>query len=312
MLNLNYRLKHPVVRRVAPRGAPAWQTGPVFCASAVTVSADPVVELFVAQTPGPAGNALLVIHGGPDWDHTYLREPLSRLAGRHRLILPDLRGCGRSTRGLADSQYTPAAAAGDLAVMLDELGIGHADVLGFSYGGLIAQRLALAEPGRVRRLVIASSSVLPVPPDAFDGWDERTRRRAAAAAAWSDPALSGPELTRAAAIASAPADVWRPQALPGYLDRLADVHFTAEWLRPFRAGTLPDARPRNATQRLAALGRPTLLLNGRQDMTFPAGLAEDAAELIPSAHAAVIEEAGHMAHVDQPGAWLDALTDFLS
>jgi pimeloyl-ACP methyl ester carboxylesterase len=47
-------------------------------------------------------------------------------------------------------------------------------------------------------------------------------------------------------------------------------------------------------------------------MTFPARLAEDTAGLIPSARATVIEEAGHMTHVDQPRAWLDALTDFLS
>jgi pimeloyl-ACP methyl ester carboxylesterase len=283
----------------------------VFSESTVPVSSRPAVELFVAQTPGPAGNPLLVIHGGPDWDHTYLREPLSRLAGHHRVILPDMRGCGRSTRGLPDGQYSPAAAAGDLAALLDALRIGQADVLGFSYGGLIAQRLALAAPGRIRRLVIASSSILPVPPDAFGGWHERIRRRAAAAVAWSDPSLSGPELTRAAAIASAHADIWRPQALPGYLDRLAGVHFTAEWLRPFRAGFLPSARPPDAARRLAALGLPILLLHGRQDMTFPARLAEDAAGLIPSARATVIEEAGHMTHVDQPSAWLDALTDFL-
>jgi pimeloyl-ACP methyl ester carboxylesterase len=275
------------------------------------VSAHPAVELFVAQTPGPAGNPLLVIHGGPDWDHTYLREPLSQLAGRRRVILPDLRGCGRSTRGLPDGQYTPAAAVGDLAALLDTLSTGPADVLGFSYGGLIAQRLALAGPGRIRRLVIASSSILPMPPGAFDGWHERIRRRAAAAAIWSDPSLSGPELTRAAAIASADADIWRPQALPGYLDRLAGVHFTAEWLPPYQTGTLPSARPPDA-RRLAALGLPILLLHGRQDMTFPARLAEDTAGLIPSARATVIEEAGHMTHVDQPQAWLDALTDFLS
>ena len=47
-------------------------------------------------------------------------------------------------------------------------------------------------------------------------------------------------------------------------------------------------------------------------MTFPARPAEDAAGLIPSARAAVIEAAGHMTHVDQPRAWLDALPDFLS
>lgn len=296
----------------ATRHAPDRQTGPVFSEGAVPVSAHPAVELFVAQIQGPPANPLLVIHGGPDWDHTYLREPLGQLAGHRRVILPDLRGCGHSTRGLHDAQYTSAAAAGDLAALLETLHTGQADVLGFSYGGLIAQQLALAAPGRIRRLIIASSSILPVPPDAFDDWHERTRRRAAAAAVWSDPSLSGPELTRAAAIAPAHADIWRPQALPGYLDRLAGIHFTAEWQRPFRAGTLPSARPSDAARRLTALGLPILLLHGRQDMTYPARLAEDAAELIPSARATVIEEAGHMTHVDQPRAWLDALTDFLS
>jgi len=171
----------PPVRPVPPgTGRPARagrHTRLVFSESTVPVSADPAVELFVAQSPGPARNPLLVIHGGPDWDHTYLREPLSQLAGRRRVILPDLRGCGRSTRGLPDGQYTPAAAVGDLAALLDALRIGPADVLGFSYGGLIAQRLALAAPGRIRRLVIAASSILAVPPDAFDGWCERTHRR---------------------------------------------------------------------------------------------------------------------------------------
>ncbi|WP_433244888.1 alpha/beta fold hydrolase [Streptosporangium sp. CA-135522] len=276
------------------------------------MSARPVVELFVAQSQGPADRTLLVIHGGPDWDHTYLREPLAELAGRHRVVLPDLRGCGRSTRGLADDQYTPAAATDDLVALLDALGASQADVLGFSYGGLIAQRLVLAAPKRVRRLIIASSSVLPAPPDAFDGWREREERLALEAAVWSDPELSGPELTRAAAIAGAGANVWRPEVLPAYLDRLADVRFSAEWVRSLRAGTLPSARHPDAVQRLTALGTPLLLLHGRQDMTFPVSLAEETAKLMPTARAVVIEEAGHMAHVDQPRTWLDAVADFLT
>lgn len=254
---------------------------------------------------------MLVIHGGPDWDHSYLREPLDQLSGRHRLIMPDLRGCGRSTRGLADDQYTPAAAAGDLVALLDALGLGQVDVLGFSYGGLIAQRLALAAPERVRRLIIASSGILPVPPDAFDGWPERAERRAAEAAVWADPTLSGPELTRAAAVASARANVWRPEALADYLDRVTRIHFTAEWLRPLRAGILPAARPEDSARRLAAAGHPLLLLHGRQDMIFPAALVQDAATLIPSAKAVVLEEAGHMAHIDQPREWLNAVDRFL-
>ena len=277
----------------------------------ITVSADPDVSLFVAQAGGPAGRAVLVIHGGPDWDHSYLREPLDRLAGPRRLVLPDLRGCGRSTRGLGDDQYTPGTAAGDLAVLLDVLGVARADVLGFSYGGLLAQRLALTAPHRVRSLIIASSSILPVPPDAFGGWAERDRRIAAEAAAWSDPALSGPERTHAAAIAGAPANVWRPDALPGYLARLQRIRFSAEWARPWRAGTLPSAYCDDAAGRLASLGISILLLHGRQDMTFPAALAQQAAALIPAARAVILEDAGHMAHIDQPGPWVEAVSEFL-
>ncbi|MFC7644401.1 alpha/beta fold hydrolase [Streptosporangium lutulentum] len=228
------------------------------------------------------------------------------------MVLPDLRGCGRSTRGLDADRYTPALATTDLVALLGSLGAPHVDVLGFSYGGLIAQRLVLAAPERVRRLIVASSSVLPVPPDAFDGWREREERRAPEAAVWSDPSLSGPDLTRAAAIAGAGANVWRPEALPAYLDRLAGAHFSGEWMRAWKAGNLPTARHRDAARRLAALGIPILLLHGQQDMIFPVALADETARLIPSARAVVIEEAGHMAHVDQPGPWLDAVAGFLS
>ncbi len=84
------------------------------------------VTLFTSVSPEPADRTLLVVHGGPDWDHTYLREPLSRLAGDCPLVLPDLRGCGRSTTGLDDRQYTPDLVVGDLLALLDHLGVARA------------------------------------------------------------------------------------------------------------------------------------------------------------------------------------------
>jgi pimeloyl-ACP methyl ester carboxylesterase len=63
--------------------------------------------------------------------------------------------------------------------------------------------------------------------------------------------------------------------------------------------------------RLTDLGKPILLLHGRHDMTFPASLVEPTTALTPSARGVVIEEAGHMAHVDQPERWLAAIRAFL-
>jgi len=277
----------------------------------VAVCDDPPVRLFVACSNGPIDRTLLVIHGGPDWDHSYLREPLVRLAEERHLVFADLRGCGRSSTGLPDSAYSPHAAVADLLALLDALGVAQADVLGFSYGGLLAQRLALAAPERIRALIIASSSVMPVPDDAYDDWPEAARLQAAGEALWADDPDPSPQLTRADALAGIPANVWRPEARAEYRSRLEGVRFTAEWARPYLAGTLPPARPEHAADRLAALNLPILLLHGRQDMTFPAALAEQAASAIPHARAVVIDQAGHMAHIDQPGQWLAAVTAFL-
>lgn len=68
----------------------------------------------------------------------------------------------------------------------------------------------------------------------------------------------------------------------------------------------------HAARRLAGLGTPILLLHGRQDMTFPAALTQQAAALIPAARAVILSGAGHMTHVDQPEQWISALSAFLA
>ncbi len=274
------------------------------------VGEDPPVELHVRERPGADRHALLVVHGGPDWDASYLVEPLIRLPDRHRVLWPDLRGCGRSGRGLGDEHYTWAAAVDDLAALVDALELEAVDVLGFSTGGRLALRLALQVPDRVRRLIVASSSVEPVPADAFAGWAERDRRRAAVPEV--DAGLDGPERTRAWAAAAAGADVWRADALPGYLRRLDRVTFSGDWSRPWLAGRLGSSYPDDARRRLAATGIPVLLLHGRQDMTFPAELADVTAAAMPTARARVLDDAGHMAHIDQPDRWLAAVEAFLA
>jgi pimeloyl-ACP methyl ester carboxylesterase len=278
----------------------------------VAVCADPPVELLVTQTTGPADRALLVIHGGPDWDHSYLREPLDQLAATHRVIWPDLRGCGRSSIGLPDHEYNADAVAADLIALLDALDLPHVDLLGFSTGGMFAQRLTLAAPHRIRRLIIASSSIPPVPEDAYDHWPEVAAMHAAGSALWAGNPELTPELTRAHAVAEIPASVWRRESREQCHRRIDAVRFTAEWARPWVAGTLPPIRPDNSLERLAALNIPILLLHGRQDTTFPAHLAEHTAEHIDSARAVILDQAGHLAHIDQPAAWLSAIAEFLS
>jgi pimeloyl-ACP methyl ester carboxylesterase len=99
-----------------------------------------------------AGSPLLLVHGLMATGEMFgpIVEPLAR---RYRVIVPDLRGHGRS-RGLPPP-YTAAQLASDLSRLLDHLGIGSTAVLGYSQGGAVAQQLALSDPRRCSRLVLA-------------------------------------------------------------------------------------------------------------------------------------------------------------
>jgi len=99
-----------------------------------------------------SGSPLLLVHGLMVTGEMF--EPvIEYFATRHRVIVPDLRGHGRS-RGLAPP-YTAAQLASDLSRLLDHLGIDSTAVLGYSHGGAIAQQLALDYPTRCNRLVLA-------------------------------------------------------------------------------------------------------------------------------------------------------------
>ncbi len=100
-----------------------------------------------------SGPPLLLLHGLMMTSEMFEQPVLEHFASRHRVIVPDLRGHGRS-RGLPPP-YTAAQLASDLARLLDNLGIASAVVLGYSHGGAIAQQLVLDYPGRCDRLVLA-------------------------------------------------------------------------------------------------------------------------------------------------------------
>src|SRR5436190_5731108 len=78
---------------------------------------------------------------------------LPSFASRHRVIVPDLRGHGRS-RDLP-APYAVTTLAADVARLLDHLGVASAAVLGYSQGGAVAQQFAVDHPERCERLVLA-------------------------------------------------------------------------------------------------------------------------------------------------------------
>src|ERR671939_828149 len=105
--------------------------------------------LFVEQSG--AGPPLLLIHGLMVSGAMY-QPVLPALAAHYRVIVPDLRGHGRS--GALPGPYSVEQLARDLAQLLDDLRVDSAHILGYSQGGAVAQQFAHDYPARVRGLVL--------------------------------------------------------------------------------------------------------------------------------------------------------------
>ncbi|HEY0190009.1 MAG TPA: alpha/beta hydrolase [Kofleriaceae bacterium] len=122
-------------------------------------SAGGSLELYVRT--GGHGPPLLLLHGYPQC-HAIWHAVAPRLAARFTLVMPDLRGYGRSARpdgGPDHAAYSKRTMAADAIALMDALGHrGAFDVAGHDRGGRVAHRLALDHAARVRRLCVLDIS----------------------------------------------------------------------------------------------------------------------------------------------------------
>jgi len=113
---------------------------------------DEAVEL--AYEERGKGKAVVLIHGFP-FDHTIWEDVVSRLEGQARLILPDLRGFGKSP--VPEGVYSMRLMAEDIALLLEKLDIQKAVIVGHSMGGYIGLAFAQAYPDHTTGLALVTS-----------------------------------------------------------------------------------------------------------------------------------------------------------
>lgn len=255
------------------------------------------IEMYYEQGGDEAGPALLVIGGsGGDLRHepSFLRGPL---ADDFALLSFDQRGLGRTSK--PDQRTTMARYAADAVALLDAVGWKHCHVLGVSFGGMVAQEVALRASERVDRLVLCCTSSggrggasyplheLETLPDderlatsihlSDERWDE----------AWR---AANPEIV----------DLFRTRGTVGDADDAS------------RAGAHRQLEARAAHDtfdRLTDITMPVLVCAGRYDRIAPLSNAEAMTAQLPDAQLRVFE-GGHLFLVQDPQAW-PAIAAFL-
>lgn len=103
-----------------------------------------------------SGRPMILLHGGLGSGEMF-GPILPALTARHQVILPDLQGHGRTAD--VDRPLDVQLMADDVAELIDQLGVGPADVVGYSMGGGAAFFTAVRHPERVRRLVMCSTNI---------------------------------------------------------------------------------------------------------------------------------------------------------
>ena len=142
-------------------GAPAQAAAPVPLASFTNrhvVMADGAT-IFVRS--GGSGPAVVLIHGFGDTGDMWW-PMAAQLARTHTVIIPDLRGMGRSSRAAAG--YDKKSQATDIRTVVTSLGQDHTDVVGHDIGTMVAYASAARYPDKVDRLVVMAAPVPGIPP----------------------------------------------------------------------------------------------------------------------------------------------------
>ena len=247
---------------------------------------------------------LIVLHGGPGFDHASLRPYFDRFADTHQVIYLDHRGNGRSDGDPAG--WTLAQWGDDIAGFCQALGIEKPAVLGQSFGGMVAMSYAARHPEGPSRLILSSTAGRMELPETYAVMERLggAEARAIAEAFWTEPS---------AALADDYIKVCMPLYNPGPprdgSDRKRAILRT-EVMFHFIA---VEQREMDLLTGLAAVRCPTLVLAGGLDPITPPSCAEAIRHALPEGvgELVVFEDAGHGAYRDHPERAEAVLRQFL-
>lgn len=253
-------------------------------------------EQFALNRSGAQRPVLVGLHGGPGVDGTSLRYWLAPLADVAQVVVPDLRGHGRSDRGEPED-WDLRTWASDTRQLCSVLGIDRPVLLGISFGGFVAQTYAAMYPGDIAGLVLISTaprypSATAVLSRARDVGGEQAAAALRRLMDGADTDISEEDKRRVDLLYQRRSDS-RAESLKGQTIRTPEVACT--WV--------PQAqKSMDLRSSLQAVRVPTQVIAGELDPFNPPDLADEIVRAIPGdkANLTVVPGAAHRVFNDNP------------
>jgi proline-specific peptidase len=247
---------------------------------------------------------VVLLHGGPGFDHSNFKPDFSPLAETTQVIYLDHRGNGRSDRG-DPAKWNLPQWGDDVRAFCEALEIERPIVLGVSFGGMVAMSYATRHPDHPGKLVLSSTAAVSRQDRSLEMFEKLggAEAREVARRFLENP---GPETTTAYQKKCLPL-YNRTPVPPEFIKRavinseLMDGFFKRE---AHNFNFLPD---------LKKIKCPTLIAAGELDPILPVADSKDiAAAMAPGvARLEVFENAGHGVHRDQPDRFFKVLNEFI-
>lgn len=263
-----------------------------------------------------SGEPIVVIHGGPGLDHTYLRPGLDPLADTHEVILFDQRGVGGSDAVLDAESISMSRYLTDIDRVRERVAERErVTVLAHSWGAIPALLYALEAPERVERLILVS----PVEPGgryAAQTDSVQSARQDPADVAAMDSIAQSPGFGsgESEALSQFFFHVFRGTfADPALADSVLEIALhprTAAQGSNVARLLMTPLRGLDFWDRLPDIDVPVLLLHGAED-PIPSAMVEELGAALPNAEVRIIPNAGHFPFLETPDAFFDAVRAFV-
>jgi proline iminopeptidase len=274
----------------------------------------PGATLYVEVLGNAAGTPLLVVNGGPGFDHTYEHAAVpgttsawETLARTRRVVFYDQRGNGRSGALKTGQSCTLADQIDDLEAVRAHLGADKIDLLGHSWGGFLVMAYAARHPEHIRHLITVDSAApkwgdtVFLFKDIFPEGQERSDSFAFADAlgdkAASDAGIR--EYLHWLFYSPEKRDAFLAQISPGV------------YSKPVNEAVEHDVQRFDLNPELQKFKFPALVITGRYDINVAPSVAYKMHKAIAGSQFVVFEKSGHLPFYEEPDGFVRTLETFL-